>query len=148
MPTYRVTTAEGLLLGRVKSDLAQAITLAHTDITGAPRSFAQVMFAELSLSDIYVGGRPLQHGHIFIFGHIRDGRAATDRKRLILRLAQDTARITGLPATSIWVYIHELPSAAMVEFGQILPQAGDEPVWTDALPETIRNFLSALEEGN
>ena len=145
MPTYTVTTVSNLLNAGQKSDLAQAITRAHAEITGAPPSFAQVMFDDRPKANIFIGGKPLDHAHLFVFGHIRDGRAAVDRKRLILRIAEDVARLTGLPQKAVWVYLHELPAPAMIEFGHILPQAGDEAAWTSALPPELRSFLSSLE---
>ena len=144
MPTYAVTSQAGLLSNDMKAHLAKAITEAHADVTGAPPYFAQVLFRALSQSDMFVGGRPLSHEHVFVFGHIRDGRSAVDRKRLVNRLSDVIARITDLPKTATWVYLHELPAAAMIEFGHVLPQAGDEALWTDALPAADRVFMQSL----
>lgn len=144
MPTYTCTAAKGLLNDEQKSGIAQAITTAHAEITGAPAYFAQVIFSEVAEGDHFVGGKPLSHDHVFVCGHIRDGRAAVDRKALIKRIARDVADVTGLPGFSIWTYIVELPSAAMIEFGHILPEAGDEPIWNDALPAEDRDRMQAI----
>ncbi|WP_288351979.1 tautomerase family protein [uncultured Marinobacter sp.] len=44
MPTYTVTVANLSLSQQQKSQIAEAITTAHSTQTGAPRFFAQVLF--------------------------------------------------------------------------------------------------------
>ena len=144
MPTYTCTTAEGLLSDTQKSGIAQAITTAHAEITGAPAYFAQVIFQEVPPGDHFIGGKPLAHDHIFVYGRIRGGRSAVDRKALIKRLTEDVAGIAGVPTFSVWTYLLELPAAAMVEFGHILPEPGDEPIWNDALPASERERMQAI----
>ena len=146
MPTYTCTAAKGLLNQGQKARIAEAITAAHADITGAPAYFAQVFFQEIAEGDHFIGGRPLNHEHVFVYGHIRDGRAADDRKALIRKMTADLAEIVELPTFSIWVYLAELPAASMVEFGHILPEAGDEPIWNDALPVEDRERMQAISK--
>ena len=146
MPTYTCTAAKGLLNQDEKARIAAAITAAHADITGAPAYFAQVLFQEIAEGDHFIGGRPLNHEHVFVYGHIRDGRAAVDRKALIRKMTADLAEIVELPTFSIWVYLAELPAASMVEFGHILPEAGDEPIWNDALPVEDRERMQAISK--
>ena len=146
MPTYTCTAAKGLLNKGQKARIAEAITAAHADITGAPAYFAQVFFQEIAEGDHFIGGRPLNHEHVFVYGHIRDGRAAVDRKALIRKMTADLAEIVELPTFSIWVYLAELPAASMVEFGHILPEAGDEPIWNDALPVEDRERMQAISK--
>ena len=86
------------------------------------------------------------YDHLFIFGHIREGRSAMDRKTLIQRLGHDVADVAALEPTAIWVYLHELPAQAMVEFGHILPQAGDEAIWTSELPTADRKFIQSIAQ--
>ena len=146
MPTYTCTAAKGLLNQDQKARIAEAITAAHADITGAPAYFAQVYFQEIAEGDHFIGGRPLNHEHVFVYGHIRDGRAAVDRKALIRKMTADLAEIVELPTFSIWVYLAELPAASMVEFGHILPEAGDAPIWNDALPVEDRERMQAISK--
>ena len=146
MPTYTCTAAKGLLKQGQNARIAEAITAAHADITGAPAYFAQVLFQEIAEGDHFIGGRPLNHEHVFVYGHIRDGRAAVDRKALIRKMTADLAEIVELPTFSIWVYLAELPAASMVEFGHILPEAGDEPIWNDALPVEDRDRMQAISK--
>lgn len=145
MPTYTCTAASGLLKPAQKAAIARAVTLAHAEITGAPAHFAQVIFEDVTDGNHYIGGIPLGHDHVFIYGRIRDGRSAVDRKALIKRLSGDVARAAGLDGFSVWVYLLELPAAAMVEFGHILPEAGDEAAWTEALPEADAERMRAIQ---
>ena len=145
MPTYTCTAATGLLDAAAKRAVARAVTLAHAEITGAPTHFAQVIFQDVAAGDHFVGGVPLAHDHVFVYGRIRAGRSAIDRKALIRRLARDVASAAGVDAFAVWVYLLELPAAAMVEFGQILPEAGDEAAWTDALPPEDRMRMRSIQ---
>lgn len=144
MPTYTCSAAKGLLCDQQKSSVAKAITAAHSEITGAPAFFAQVFFEEINEGDHFIGGQPLSHGHVFVYGRIRGGRSAVDRKALITRLTDDVAEVTGLPKFSVWTYLLELPAAAMVEFGHILPEAGNEAAWNDALPPDDRQKMQDI----
>ncbi|MEM6491790.1 MAG: tautomerase family protein, partial [Pseudomonadota bacterium] len=89
MPTYTCTAAAGLLNADRKAAVARAITLAHAEVTGAPQHFAQVIFDDVPPGDHFVGGVPLNHDHVFVYGRIRAGRSAVDRKMLITRLTVD-----------------------------------------------------------
>lgn len=144
MPTYICRAHESLLTAEQKRVVAQAITDAHAGITGAPAYFAQVQFHALPGHDIFVAGTPLAHDHLFIHGYIRGGRSALERKRLITRIVGDVASAIEIPAFAIWVYISELPAAAMAEFGRVLPEPGDEAAWIDGLPADDRAFLQAI----
>ena len=144
MPTYTCTAAAGLLDRERKAAVARAVTLAHAEVTGAPAHFAQVIFQEVVAGDHFVGGVPLAHDHVFVYGRIRAGRSAVDRKALIQRLTRDVAVAAGLDGFAVWVYLLELPAAAMVEFGHILPEAGDEAAWTEALPPDDRRRMQAI----
>ncbi len=146
MPTYSCIAAKGLLNETQKSDIARVVTAAHAEITGAPAYFAQVIFQEIQEGDHFIGGKPLRHDHLFVYGRIRDGRSAVDRKALINRITNDVAGVTGLPNFSVWTYLLELPAAAMVEFGHILPEPGNELEWNDALaPEDRQRMLDILK---
>ena len=71
MPTYTCTTAEGRLTADQKAAVAAAVTAAHAEITGAPPYFAQVMFNTVADGDHFMGGKPLGHDSIFVYGRIR-----------------------------------------------------------------------------
>ena len=148
MPTYICSSVEGFLSATTKHACAKAITAAHAEITGAPPYFAQVQFMDLPKGNIFIAGNTLNYDHLFIFGHIREGRSTMDRKTLIQRLCHDVAEVAALEPTAVWVYLHELPAQAMIEFGHILPQAGDEAIWMSELPTADREFIQGIVQQN
>jgi phenylpyruvate tautomerase PptA (4-oxalocrotonate tautomerase family) len=60
MPTYTVTSVEGTLDAPKRAKIASAITRIHSETTGAPTYFAQVIFTEVALDRYFVGGSPLK----------------------------------------------------------------------------------------
>jgi phenylpyruvate tautomerase PptA (4-oxalocrotonate tautomerase family) len=148
MPTYTCAAAAGLLDSERKRAIARAITTAHAEITGAPAYFAQVIFEDVAEGDHFIGGAPLAHDHLFVHGCIRAGRSAGDRNALMMRLVADVASAANLPAFAVWVYLLELPPAAMAEFGHILPKPGDEAEWSRNLPAQDRERMQAIVSGS
>jgi phenylpyruvate tautomerase PptA (4-oxalocrotonate tautomerase family) len=145
MPTYFCTSLEGRLTAEQKREIADAITRVHCEVTGAPSFFAQVIFQEVKPGDYFMGGAPLKHDQLFVYGHIRSGRAAVDKSRMITLMAKavgDAAKVED--RRSVWIYVGELPPRQMIEFGHLLPEAGDEPAWTAALPEADREFMQSI----
>ena len=86
MPTYVCTSLDGRLTAEQKRAIAREITNIHSEVTGAPTYFAQVIFNELKPGNWFMGGLQLRHDHIFVHGHIRAGRAADDKARMDHRL--------------------------------------------------------------
>ena len=145
MPTYFCTTLEGRLTAEQKRKIAGEITRVHCEVTGAPSFFAQVIFDEVKPGNYFMGGAPLQHDQLFVYGHIRGGRAAVDKSRMIALMAKavgDAAKVES--SRSVWVYVGELPARQMIEFGHLLPEAGDEQGWTAALPGADREFMQSI----
>jgi len=104
-----------------------------------------VIFNEVEAGDWFMGGAPLNHEHIFVYGHIRDGRAAVDKTRMIKLMAEAVAAAAQVESTrAVWVYVNELPPRQMIEFGHVLPEPGDEPAWTAALPEEDRAYMQKI----
>jgi phenylpyruvate tautomerase PptA (4-oxalocrotonate tautomerase family) len=145
MPTYTCIATAGSLDSKQKHAIARAITLAHAEITGAPTYFAQVIFQEVPNGDHFIGGTSLAHAHVFVSGCIRAGRSAVDRKALIQRLTKDVAAAGRVEPFAVWVYLRELPAAAMVEYGHVLPEAGEEPIWNEALPSEDRRKMEEIQ---
>jgi hypothetical protein len=66
------------------------------------------------LSDWFMSGVPLKHEHIFIYGHIRAGRAAVDKTRMIKLMADAVALAAQVEnRRAVWVYVNELPPRQM-----------------------------------
>ena len=73
MPTYTVTSVEGTLDAPRRAKIAAAITRIHSETTGAPTYFAQVIFTEVAPDCYFVGGSPLKGQQVFVNGQIRVG---------------------------------------------------------------------------
>src|SRR5580700_5127010 len=103
MPTYFCTTLEGRLTAEQKSGIAG-------EVTGAPSFFAQVIFQEVKPGNYFMGGAPLKHDQLFVYGHIRSGRAAVDKSRMIALMAKAVGSAAKAESSrSVWVYVAELP---------------------------------------
>jgi phenylpyruvate tautomerase PptA (4-oxalocrotonate tautomerase family) len=147
MPTYTVTVARGQLDASQKIRIAQEITRVHSETTGAPSYFAQVIFSEVDEGNYFVGGRPLSHGQVFVHGQIRAGRTPENKSALIASMLKAVAEAASVPRTGVWIYIVDLQARQMVEFGHVLPEPGDEPAWTAALPQSDREMMQAIGSG-
>ena len=144
MPTYQVYTSHNCLTGPAKARVAQAITRAHNEVTGAGNFFAQVMFTEKAAEDYYLGGRVLQANHLFVHAVIR-ARSLDLKKVLIEKLVTEIANAASLHQRYIWVYLSDLPPDMMVEFGHVLPQPGEEAAWADSLPVEDREYMHSTD---
>lgn len=140
MPTYQVITSPGCLTAALKERVACAITRAHSESTGANNYFAQVLFTEKSAEDHFLGGRPLEAKHIFVHATIR-ARSIEDKKRLVAHLVPAIAESAAVDKRYVWLYVADLPSDLMVEFGHVLPAPGGEAAWSANLPEDDRRYM-------
>ncbi|APG06244.1 hypothetical protein BJI69_21615 [Luteibacter rhizovicinus DSM 16549] len=146
MPTYIVRSTLPSLTAPTKQRIAQAITAAHADITGANTFFAQVVFDHAPGDDWFIGGVPVEDATLFVHGHVRSGRTDHQKRMLVERLVRDVAEASGLPTRAIWIYLSEIRPSLMAEFGHVLPEPGEEAAWFDALPEDDRRRLAAIAE--
>ncbi len=144
MATYICRAPEGLLGAEVKAQLAATITANHAEVTSGGTTFVQVLFRPFAQEDCYVGGKPLAGPHVFIEGHIRAGRSTLERADFVRRTLPAVSELLGVPRYAIWIYLSELPSRAMAEFGHMLPEPGDDAAWLAALPEEDRAHLADL----
>src|ERR1700722_5804126 len=115
MPTYFCTTLEGRLTAEQKSRIAGEITRVHSEVTGAPSFFAQVIFQEVKPGNYFMGGAPLRHDQLFVYGLIRSGRASVDKSRMITLMATAVGAAANVEnSRSVWVYVGELPARQMI----------------------------------
>jgi phenylpyruvate tautomerase PptA (4-oxalocrotonate tautomerase family) len=147
MPTYTVTVPRGQLNPSQKTRIAQGITRVHSEATGAPSYFAQVIFSEVDEGNYFLGGRPLSHGQVFVHGQIRGGRTPESKSALISSMLEVVAEAASIPFTGVSIYIVDLQARQMVEFGHVLPEPGDEPAWMAALPQSDREMMQAIGSG-
>ena len=143
MPTYTVRTSTGRLGPDARASLAHAITSAHTAATGAPGFFAQVVFEEVDTDRHFVGGTPITDELVFVHGQIRAGRTPEQKAALLDALGGAVREVLGVPRRTIWVYLVDLPPANMIEYGHVLPAAGEEAEWLASLDDDTRGYLAS-----
>lgn len=142
MPTYICTAPAGRLSAEQKARVAAEITRIHNEVTGAATFFAQVIINEVPAGNYFIGGKPLREDQIFINGQIRAGRSAVDRARLLRGLHGCVAAAASAEATSVWVYLTDLPPRDMIEYGHVLPEPGSENEWLNGLPAKDRERMT------
>ncbi len=144
MPSYIVTCEEGRLTGSQKSQIAEAVTRAHGDATGAPYYFVRITFNEVKPGNYFLGGTPLDSDQIFVHGSIREGRPTEMKDTLMACLAADVAIASQMQPNCVWVYLSEIPPNQMIEFGRVLPLQGKEAEWSAALPQAEKMRLDKI----
>ena len=92
-----------------------------------------------------MGGKIASEPNIFIYGHIRSGRTAKVKKKLLVGLREVIKKNTRLKKDNIWVYILDLKPKQMIEYGEILPKSGDEKKWFKNLPIKLRKKLNKID---
>ena len=145
MPTYFVNSSNIKLSKIVKEKLAKQITKIHNEATGANKYFAQVIFNDTKKGDHYMGGKIVSKSEIFIYGHIRFGRTAIIKNKLIKGLREITQKNTKLRKDNIWVYLLDLKPNQMIEYGEILPKSGGEKKWFKNLPTKLKKRLDKID---
>ena len=144
MATYICRAPEGLLSTAIKAQVAAAITDNHATVTNGDPVFVQVLFDCFAQDDCYIGGKLLTGPQFFIEGFIRAGRSTLERADFVKRTLPAVSEILGVPRYAIWIYLSELPSRAMGEFGHMLPEPGEDAAWLAALPPEDREHLRKL----
>ena len=110
MPTYTVTVANLSLSPQQKSQIAEAITAAHSAQTGAPRFFAQVLFSAANEGDHFVGGRVNTAPQVYVHGLVREGRSIEIKQALMSQMLEEIARIVEITAEDVWIYLQDIPA--------------------------------------
>jgi phenylpyruvate tautomerase PptA (4-oxalocrotonate tautomerase family) len=129
MPVYQCYSPEGLLTKPVKAKIADEITTIHSNATGAPESFVNVLCLNLPDGDCFVARKPASHS--YIFGTIRHGRDLQTRQAMLRELSEMWTRLTGQSEVEVLVSLSEAKPENAMEAGLILPEPGDEQRWFD-----------------
>ena len=145
MPTYFVNLSNVKLKKNIKEKLAKQITKIHNKATGANKYFAQVIFNDTKRGNHFMGGKIVSKSEIFIYGHIRSGRTSKVKSKLIKGLREIIKENTKLKKDNIWVYLLDLRPNQMIEYGEILPQSGDEKRWFKNLPTKLKIRLNKID---
>jgi phenylpyruvate tautomerase PptA (4-oxalocrotonate tautomerase family) len=144
MPTYVCSTSAGRLTSAQRVSIAQFITTIHAEEGRAPRYFVQVLFNELQAECHFIGGQPAPEGLIWIRADIRSGRTDEQKKAIMERIAADISATAKVGREDVWVYLSDIPAAAVLEFGHVLPPPGREDEWFASMPKALRDRLQTL----
>jgi phenylpyruvate tautomerase PptA (4-oxalocrotonate tautomerase family) len=144
MPTYTVYARAGTFTSDQRDALARSITILHSEHTGAPRSFVQTVFLPVGPGDHYVGAEQTDPRGVWVYGHIRTGRAAEVRTAIAEAIRDALEATAQIPRQFIWVYLNELTHTDMIEFGSVLPVPGGEAAWVEAMDPAVRDHLLRL----
>jgi phenylpyruvate tautomerase PptA (4-oxalocrotonate tautomerase family) len=101
------------------------MTKVHSEVTGAPGAYVHCSFVEVPPGCIFVSGEAVDSPRMV--GLIRRGRSAEVRSRLIHGLADAWCAITGDAKEDVAVFLHEVPGVNVLENGQTLPEATEDP---------------------
>src|ERR1700691_1695692 len=104
MPTYVCSVLENSVDEHQKDAIAEAIARVHSEETGAPKFFCQIVIDEKKPTSRYLGPSR-SSGQIWVRGDIRGGRMVEQRTKLMLRMMEEISRITGVKQEEIWVYV-------------------------------------------
>ena len=136
MPIYQCSAPRGALTGDMRARVAIAITDAHVEATGAPRSFVHVFFNELPQGISYSAGK-IDNSISGITGAIRAGRTLAQKQKLIKQICASWSEITGLPVKHLVAGLTEIDSDVTMEYGLILPHPGGEAEWFAANKDAL-----------
>ena len=125
MPFYQFTVPAGSPTARKKAEVAAAVTAVHAQITRAPREYVNCSFVEVPPGSIFVGGSAVEGSRMV--GIIRQGRTEDVKRKLMTALADAWVSVTGEPVEDIALFVHEVPGYQVMERGQLLPEAADDP---------------------
>ncbi|WP_351225834.1 tautomerase family protein [Streptomyces sp. NPDC002133] len=124
MPIYTCTTAQGTLTAETKAALAAEITRIHAAINHVPPAYVNVVFSELPVDSVFVGGEP--GTPLLLSGWARRGHPQEDLTRLALELSAAASRVAGVAEDRVLVVIQDSPARSAVEGGRVLPEPGEE----------------------
>jgi phenylpyruvate tautomerase PptA (4-oxalocrotonate tautomerase family) len=83
-----------------------------------------VAYHELASGGLYKGGE--RSSDIVIAGHIRAGRSDADKQRLLRKLAEAAAAITGRPLETFAVLLRDVPAKFIFDRGGTPAGSGDQ----------------------
>ena len=106
MPTYVCYLPRDRFSLDQKRQIVDAITFRHSEATGAPSYFVQVVIEE-ARADRYLGGERTSD-HIWVRGDIRAGRTEEQRIGLMTKMMQDISLVTSVRQENVWIYLCNL----------------------------------------
>ena len=118
MPIYQCATSK-TLSPEIKAAVKE-ITRIHTEWTGAPEAFVNVVFSDLPLGSHYLAGAVRENG-AFINAIVRAGQTLETRQALLKSVSAAWSRLTGQPERDLILKVDEADPATIMEAGLISP---------------------------
>ncbi len=78
---------------------------------------------------------------VYVHGLIRQGRNTEVKQALMSQMLEEIARIAGITAEDVWIYLQDIPATQMIEFGRFLPAPGGEAEWEREMTPEKRSRL-------
>lgn len=125
MPYYQFTIPSNSRSAHRFAEIAEAVTVAHRTVTGAPTDYVNCVFNKVPAGSVYVSGKPVEIGRMI--GLIRQGREESLKRRLVLALADAWTTASGDPIDKIAIFLHEVPGYQCMENGELLDEAWLDP---------------------
>jgi phenylpyruvate tautomerase PptA (4-oxalocrotonate tautomerase family) len=141
MPTYAISTARALTADQ-RAKIVESVTTIHQVEATAPRYFVQVVFYKVEPGAMFIGGEAASPDHVWVRADIRSGRTPQQKAKMLQRIMRETSEILGISEQAVWVYISDIPAHGVLEFGNVLPEPGEEEKWLASLPSALREKLA------
>lgn len=117
MPMYTISTLKPFSKTTMEQ-LANLVTKTHCDLTGAPKTFVNVVFSH---------NVPLAKNiKIDVFANVRKGRTSETNKALKEGLIEALSLHMEIHNNEIKVSLFEVLASWVMEGGQVLPEPGEE----------------------
>ena len=140
MPTYAISTAREIT-PQQRAQIVESLTSIHSVEANAPRYFVQIIFYKVEPGSMFIGGDPASPDHVWVRADIRAGRTREQKSKMLRRIMQETSEILLVSDQDVWVYISDIPAVGVLEFGNVLPEPGEEEQWLASLPSALREKL-------
>jgi phenylpyruvate tautomerase PptA (4-oxalocrotonate tautomerase family) len=119
MPLYTIMTQAGVLDGVGKAELADKLTVFHSEYAEVPKNWVHIVFQEYPAGSGFTAGRASPTASLTLL--IRTGRSADYKREMLKRLWHLVQAATGAPDEEIVLGIQEVPSSQAMEMGKIMP---------------------------
>ena len=125
MPLYRVLTRPNLLSEQQRVAFSQDVVNVHCGVTGAPRSFVHVIYAEDDEGKLQGSIKAM------VLGTIRNGRSEAAKQEIREGLSKALANRAGVDTTDVATLTVDIEASYTMEGGKLLPEPGspEEEEW-------------------
>jgi len=127
MPVYHCLIQQNSLSADQKQQMSREITRIHSEVTGAPAIFVDVIFDEVPRGDWFTGGEPSSRS--IIQAAIRAGRSDDKKARLMTEISRSWKQVTGQRQEDLEIAVTDFQARHLMRGGMLLPEDGQEREW-------------------